>query len=454
MLDDIKDDEEENPFGPNEEKSIISLAFDEPEFFQIIGMHLEPDFFNDLYAQYVFTIINFHYNKQGVVISREMCRDVALKNLTADDDYEPVLEIIDRKSDPRETPIIKETLIDWCKNKAYSKLYESDTIEAYERGEYNIIDDIIDGASKITDVSSEGLWFFDDVDALFEIDSEKRYTTGFSRLDAILNEGGPTKKECMIWMAPTNVGKSIMLVNSAAANIKRGENVLYITLEMSDRKVQARFAGIFSNIWIKKRFDEKENMKKALRKIKETYDSDLAIYEFAPDDISIDNIIALMESIKRQKGIKFDVVVIDYLELLLSRNQAYNINEYTRQKKVSTELRALAKKQDCIVFSASQTNRSATEQQGPTGKPESKVIDLNKVAESYGKTMPLDYIVTINQSKAEYESGRVNREEEDSPNVNAVMRFFVAKNRNGTKYKTINVRVNYETMKATQEQYI
>ena len=448
----------EKPFGPNQERSIISLAFADPEFFQVVGGHLETEYFSDLYARYVFTIINHHFNKNGIVIPRELCRDEALKELTTDDEFEEILEIIDRESDPREVPIIKETLIDWCKNRAYSKLYDSEAIEAFERGDYASITGIIEDAARITDVSSNGLWFFDEVDQLFDEEIEEKYTTGFPRLDAILNEGGPSKKDCFIWMAPTNVGKSIMLVNSAAANIKRGKNVLYITLEMSDKKVQARFGGVFSNEWIKRRFDRRQAVEKAIRKAKETYGCHLAIYEFAPDDIHIDTIQTLMESIKRQKGVKFEVVVIDYLELMLSRIPEYNKDDYSRQKRVATELCTLGKKQDCLVFSASQTNRSGMESNAginrQSGAKHETVLDLNKAAESYGKTMPLDYIVTINQTKDEYNEGRVDKEKEDSPNVNAIMRFFVAKNRNGAKYKTINIRVNYETMKATQEQYL
>jgi replicative DNA helicase len=449
----LKDDDPdaEKPFGPNQERSIISLAFSDPEFFQVIGSHLESEYFSDLYSRFVFTVINHHFNKSGIVIPRELCRDEVLKELTSDDEFEEILSIIDRESDPREVPVIKETLIDWCKNRAYSKLYDSEAIESFERGDYESITGIIEEAAKITDVSSKGLWFFDEVDALFEETIEEKYTTGFPRMDAILNEGGPTRKDAFLWMAPTNVGKS-------AANVKRSKNVLYITLEMSDRKVQARFGGVFSNEWIRRRFDRRKAVEKSLRKAKETYGAHLAIYEFAPDDIHIDTIQTLMESIKRQRGIEFEVVVIDYLELMLSRVPEYNKDDYSRQKRVATELCTLAKKQNCVVFSASQTNRSGMESNAginrQNGQKQEAVLDLNKAAESYGKTMPMDYIVTINQTRNEYNEGRVDKEKEDSPNTNAIMRFYIAKNRNGSKYKTINVRVNYETMKATQEQYL
>ena len=42
---------------------------------------------------------------------------------------------------------------------------------------------------------------------LFKEDLIEHRTTGFPRLDAFLNNGGPSPKEVVCWLAPTNVGK-------------------------------------------------------------------------------------------------------------------------------------------------------------------------------------------------------------------------------------------------------
>ena len=446
-------EEKQRAFGSEQERSIISLAFDYPEFFLIVGSHLDTEYFSDLPTKYVFTLINYHLEKHDVVISRGLCRDEVLKQLTVDDEYEEILSVIDRKSDPREIPIIKETLIDWCREKAYSQIYSRESIEAHERGDYNHLEQIIEDARRITDISSSGVSFFDNVDSLFNESDETHLPTGFDRLDAVLNEGGPTFGDVMVWMAPTGVGKSIMLVNSGVACIKRGLNVLHVTLELSELKTRLRYMGALTDHHIKRRFDEKEKIVKKLNRMKETYEARLEIVEFPPDDISADTIYALLDTYRRQYGVKFDVLILDYLELLMARESAYNKtgDEYGRQKKTSTELRSLAKKENLLVFTASQTNRSGTDIQESRGE---KVIDLNKVAESYGKTMPTDYIVTINQTKREYEEGRLRPEDPTSPNTKAVCRLYVAKNRNGPKFTIINARINYETMKATQEQFL
>lgn len=438
-------------FGPEEEKAIISMVFDSPELFANIGRHLEPEYFEDLPTRYVYTIINHYLNKHDVILTRPMCLDHVAKNLTVDDPYEDILAVVNRKSDPRDIPVVKETLIEWAKNKAYAQMYSKDAIDSFERGDYDKLEEILENAKKITDVSNEGFWFFDQLDKLFIEDKEEKLTTGFSRLDAVLNEGGPTRKEVVCVMAPTGVGKSISLVNSSVASIRRGYNVLFITLELSQKKVGYRHAGAFTEIPIRMHKDKESMVRDRLSKIKSDYGAELIIHEFPPDDISVDAIHAILDSLRRIHGITIDVVVIDYLELLLSRNPAANKDDYTRQKRVATEIRRLAKKENVLVFTATQTNRSGGDVQAVKGDG---LIDLNKTAESYGKTMPLDYIITLNQSKAEY--NRSNDENAD-PNKESVMdagmRLYIAKNRNGPKHKMINIKVNYDTMKMEQEEF-
>jgi hypothetical protein len=145
----------------------------------------------------------------------------------------------------------------------------------------------------------------------------------------------------------------------------------------------------------------------------------------------------------KMHGLKIDVVIIDYLELLMSRNPAYNKDDYIRQKRVGTEVDRIAKMDNTLVGTATQSNRQGTE-----GADKEKLLDLNKVAESYGKTMPISYLVTINQTKQEYDAGREGGD--DAPVLKAQCRFYIAKNRNGPKFKTINARINYETMAMTE----
>jgi replicative DNA helicase len=438
-------EESSSVFGPNEETAIVSLAFDQPEFFSSIMPYITPDYFDKYESQYVFSLIKYHMEKNEVILSRAMCRDIALDELTADDPHEEILTQIARESDPREVPILTDKLMEWAKRKAMMQLYEQNVIDEVERGEFETVDQIIENARRITDIGSECHFFFNELDPLFIKENEEKFTTGFKTLDMAVNEGGPARGEVFCWMAPTGVGKSIALINMAVACVRRGLNVLFVTLEMPWMKVALRFMGCFTKRWIRRRFLLEDEIRKSLSSTRNTYNSELIISEFPPDEISVDHIHAQIDMLRKIHGVKIDVVVIDYLELMMSRNPAYNKEDYTRQKRVGTEMMRMASKENVLVATATQSNRA-----GVDGADKEKVLDLNKVAESFGKTMPVSYLVTINQTKQEYDAGRSDSTDPLAPVENAQCRFYLAKNRNGPKFMTINAKINYETMAMTE----
>jgi replicative DNA helicase len=153
-----------------------------------------------------------------------------------------------------------------------------------------------------------------------------------------------------------------------------------------------------------------------------------------PDECSVDDIYGVIDRNRRLRGWQPKVVIIDYLELMLSRHSHRNKEgDYTRQKSVSTEIRGLAKNESVLVYTANQTNRSAINNR-ENGAP----IDVDKSAESFGKNMPVDYVISMNQTEAEYNQAR--------PEI----RLWIAKNRNGPKFVAVHTHVDYQTMKIAE----
>jgi len=437
--DDLESGSKDRPFGPSEEKTIVSLAFCAPEFFGSVGQHLDPQYFHVPEAQFVFALISNLFQKHEVVPTRDAIRDAAMKLLTVDDDYESILEIIDYEPDPREIPIAKESLLDWARSKAFGLIYSEDALDAYERGEYDALTEIVENARRIVDISDAGVDFFKTYQDAFEPTTEVKLTTGFKDLDRHINEGGPTRGECFVWMAPTGVGKSLVLVNSGVMSFRANLKVLHVTLELSAFKTKQRYIGAFTKTPLKQIRDKQDRIVHLIDKEAATSSGGLIIYEFPPDEISVDTLYQVVKWLRRTKSWIPDVLIVDYLELMMSRRSHFNKEDYTQQKKVSTELRGLAKNENVLLFTATQTNRELSNKKGQ-GDQGGGVIDVNRVAESYGKMMPSDYVVSLNQSPDEYKNGR--------------LRFYIAKNRNGPKFKTISAKVNYETMVIRVDQHM
>jgi replicative DNA helicase len=261
------------------------------------------------------------------------------------------------------------------------------------------------------------------------------YSTGFSRLDAALNDGGPSPGQVLIWLAATNVGKSIVLCNNSVNSILSGLDTLHVSFEMSAHDTARRILSAMTSTALKRLHDpiEHDLIKRKCRGVYSSHKAKLAIYEMNPEECSVDAIYNLIETLKKTYGWAPKIVVLDYLELMISRHSDYNREDYVRQKHVATEVVGLAKSENVLVYSATQTNRSGTD-----AATRSANADLNKIAESYGKSMPLDYVISLNQSEDEYNA--------DPP----IIRMYVAKNRFGPKFVPITCSANYNIMKITE----
>jgi len=435
----LGDDDEIKPFGPYEEESIISLALDHPEFFTSVGRFMKPEMFGSLECRWIIAEVLNSFEKFSVVPSRPLLRDRLIGSMTEDDPWERILELVEKQSDPREVPIIKETLLRWAKDRAYGLLFGDEAQEAYARGDYDQLDSIVNEANRIADVGQQGFWFLDNYKILFEADAIEHRTTGFAKLDKYLNNGGPSPKEVLCWLAATNVGKSILLCNNAISSLKGtgrdgtpGQDVLLITFELDTLKTAMRCLGAAcTDVPLNDLADRQPYVDRVVEQMKRTYNKRFVIFEWPPDECSVSHIYALLDNLRRTEGFKPDVVILDYMDLMVSRNVDYNKDDYTRQKHVANEVRGLAKNENVLVFTATQTNRSGASEEG--------YADLSKAAESFAKQFSLDYVVSLNQNDSQRKA--------TPPRLS----MFIAKNRNGPKHQTVDCVINYNTMHVKEE---
>lgn len=229
-----QDAEIESEFGKYVEQALIPLALDHPDLFLSIGRFLTPDLFEAVEARYVIAIILNHMEKHQIVPTRGLLRDFVLQHMSEDDPYESVLALIDIKSNPRDVPILKEKMVEWARKRAFGLIYSDEAMLAYQNGDFDEIEKIVEEANRITDLQVQGLWLLDNYDILFSPSAIEHRTTGFRSLDKFLNDGGPGPKEVCCWLAPTNVGKC----HSLDTSIVNKENSQIYELEMEDGAIR------------------------------------------------------------------------------------------------------------------------------------------------------------------------------------------------------------------------
>jgi len=225
---------------------------------------------------------------------------------------------------------------------------------------------------------------------------------------------------------------SIVLCNNAISSLqgvgkdkKPGQDVLLITFELDTIKTAMRCLGAATSVPLNEMGSHRDYVTRLMKQMQKTYNRRFAIFEWPPDECSVAHIYALLDNLKRTEGWRPDVIVLDYMDLMVSRVPSYNKDDYTRQKHVANEIRGLAKNEYVLVYTATQTNRDGAN---------AEVVDLTKAAESFAKQFSLDYVVSLNQSESDRQA--------KTPQI----RFRIAKNRNGPKNETVTCSVNYNTM--------
>lgn len=157
---------------------------------------------------------------------------------------------------------------------------------------------------------------------------------------------------------------SIFLCNDATTFCRMGKNVIYITCEMSDRKIIKRIGANMLDIELKdyNRIASDQRLMfdkiQAFRSKQLTPLGRLFVKEYPTGSATVIDIENYMKKIQEKHGIKIDVLVIDYINIMRNYRCSDASNTYIYIKTLAEDLRGLAVKHELLVITATQINRS------------------------------------------------------------------------------------------------
>ena len=257
-----------------------------------------------------------------------------------------------------------------------------------------------------------------------------RISTGFDGLDRYTH-GGFYKDgkmlACIVGQA--GLGKSLFLSNIAVNCLKNNLKVVVISLEMSENVYATRFDAHISNSNINKLRDNSESV---IERIREFYnqrpDADLFIKEYPPRSIRVSDIQIYLDNLIAA-GHTFDVIIIDYLNLVLPNRNMDNM--YQNVLDVAEKLRAISYIYNVPVITATQANGEGINNEN---------IGMEHVSESKGINHTCDFLGALYQMDEDRENGVIN--------------MRILKNRlGGFTGKVIPFKLNSESLVLTDETF-
>lgn len=182
---------------------------------------------------------------------------------------------------------------------------------------------------------------------------------------------------------------SLWMQNLSIRSADNGFNVLYITLEMSEKKVMKRVGSMRLKIPIND-YDtvsrDTEYMKNKLKSFHNSGNSKDNIFEknvgkiytkfWAAGTATVADFDNYVQKLKDKRGIKINLIIVDYITLIAPNKGSNSDNLYTKGKHLAEALRALASKWKVPVISGIQVAKGAWNSTDITLEsiPESKAI--------------------------------------------------------------------------------
>lgn len=175
-----------------------------------------------------------------------------------------------------------------------------------------------------------------------------------------VTKGGVTRKTLNIVQAGINVGKTTWLINMAETYLNRGLNVAYFTLEVAEEVIRERSDVCFNDVTFDElRKQDKGTYLKNIQALRNKTKGEFKIKEFGASSAHVGHFRHTLNEMKVKEGFVPDVIIVDYLTLMLSSllppSQKSNTNTYFTS--VAEELRGLMKEFNAIGWTAAQFDR-------------------------------------------------------------------------------------------------
>jgi archaellum biogenesis ATPase FlaH len=266
-----------------------------------------------------------------------------------------------------------------------------------EKGDYGPVEKIIKDAIQISLAKDMGTDYFADPRArlLMLKDNNGQISTGWKAIDQKLY-GGFNRGELNIFCGGSGAGKSLFLQNLAVNFASVGLNVLYLTFELSEALTSMRIDSMITGIVTREIFKSIDEVELKVRVAGKK--SGAIQVKYMPSGKNVNDLRAYVKEYSIRKGYTPDVILIDYLDLLMPISIKISPeNLFIKDKYVSEELRNFAMEIKAITVTASQLNRAAVEE---------VEFDHSHISGGLSKIQTADNVIGIFTSRAMRERGR------------------------------------------------
>ena len=262
------------------------------------------------------------------------------------------------------------------------------SVDLLKAGDFDGIRHIVDNALKAGQDKNVGHEYNKDIEERYRENSRETIPTPWERINGLL-QGGLGNGDFGLIFGNPGGGKSWSLVALGGYAVRHGFNVLHYTLELGEDYVGKRYDAFFTKIPVDKVTSFRPKVEEIIPKLP----GQLIIKEFPTRRATISTIESHINKCS-EMGVKPDLVIIDYVDLLSGRKKSRERKDEIDDIYSSTK--GLARQLDIPIWSVSQVNRAGAQD---------KIIEGDKAAGSYDKMMISDFAMSLSRKKEDKVNG-------------------------------------------------
>jgi len=294
----------------------------------------------------------------------------------------------------KDSPKVQKIAMNFCKQQELKKSMRQikKIIDKGNLEDYDQCEEILKKALEIGDNKDDAIDVFENLKDVLKTDFRKPIGTGINGLDEVMN-GGLSKTELAIVLAPLGVGKTTIMTKMANSAHRLGYNVLQIFFEDNPKVIQRKHL----TCWMDGKYnlnelaeheqeimDNAEDMKKSGGRIQ--------LKKFTSHDTTISMI---KQYIKKEiaRGFKPDIVFLDYIDCVIPSKRVDDVN--AGEGMVMREFEAMLFELNIAGWTAVQSNRSGLN---------ADTVDATMMGGSIKKAQIGHFILSIGKTLEQKES--------------------------------------------------
>ena len=403
-----------NQYGPDFQIKVLSSLLTHKGFLTNIHDIISDEFFENSAHKWAIRNILSYYDKYHTTPTLDILK-VELQKVDNEVLQLSIKEQLKNAyvASDEDLLYVQEEFINFCRNQQLKKALMS-SVDLLKGGDFESIRMLVDNALKAGQDKNIGHEYIKDIEERYRENSRVTISTPWPKIDKLL-QGGLGNGDFGLIFGNPGGGKSWSLVALGAHAVRLGYNVIHYTLELGEEYVGKRYDAYFTKVPV----NQDSMLKERAQEVVPQLTGKLVIKEFPTGRATMSTIESHINKVEGM-GMKADLVIIDYVDLLSSRKKNRERKEEIDDIYGSTK--GLARELDIPIWSVSQVNRAGSNDD---------IIEGDKAAGSYDKLMITDFCMSLSRKK------------EDK--VKGTGRFHIMKNRYGTDGLTYAVKADTAT---------